>query len=220
MEKESGGLFIFSFQLVLVSVSLCIVFFPTYLSIEPVEWWMSWIRLNLYSLFLCASVTCYKFKKKSMLHICCFVFCSHPHFDLQCYFSLSLSFSWFQNVDKYFQSFMFNHIRNVSKSIYHPPNILLSSLFLCYCLFHVHFCSGFPGGSDSKVSACNEGDLGLIPGSGRPPGEGHGSPLWYSCLENPHGQRSLAGYSPWRGHKESDTTEWLSTIFFLINAFW
>ena len=64
----------------------------------------------------------------------------------------------------------------------------------------------FPGGSDSKESACNEGDLGSIPGSGRSPGGGHGNPLQYSCLENPHGQRSLAGYSPW-GRKESDTTE-------------
>ena len=44
---------------------------------------------------------------------------------------------------------------------------------------------GFPGGSDSKESACNAGDLDLIPGSGRSPGEGHGDPLQYSCLENP-----------------------------------
>ena len=44
---------------------------------------------------------------------------------------------------------------------------------------------GFPGGSDSKVSACNAGDLGSIPGSGRSPGEGNGNPLQYSCLENP-----------------------------------
>ena len=44
---------------------------------------------------------------------------------------------------------------------------------------------GFPGGSDGKVSACNAGDLGLIPGSGRSPGEGNGNPLQYSCLENP-----------------------------------
>ena len=43
---------------------------------------------------------------------------------------------------------------------------------------------GFPGGSDSKESACNAGDLGLIPGSGRSPGEGNGYPLRYSCLEN------------------------------------
>ena len=44
---------------------------------------------------------------------------------------------------------------------------------------------GFPGGSDGKESACNAQDLGLIPGSGRSPGEGNGNPLQYSCLENP-----------------------------------
>ena len=43
----------------------------------------------------------------------------------------------------------------------------------------------FPGGLDGKVSAYNVGDLGLISGSGRSPGEGNGNPLWYSCLENP-----------------------------------
>ena len=69
---------------------------------------------------------------------------------------------------------------------------------------------GFPSSSDGKESACNAGDLGLIPGLGRFPGGGHGNPLQYSCLENPHGQRSLAGYSSW-GHKEPDTTERLST---------
>ena len=42
----------------------------------------------------------------------------------------------------------------------------------------------FPGGSDSKESACNAGDLDSIPGLGRPPGEGNGNPLQYSCLEN------------------------------------
>ena len=46
-------------------------------------------------------------------------------------------------------------------------------------------CMGFPGGSDSKASACNVGDLGSIPGSGRCPGEGNGNPLQHSCLENP-----------------------------------
>ena len=55
----------------------------------------------------------------------------------------------------------------------------------------------FPGGSVSKESACSAGDLGSIPGLGRSPGRGHGSPLQYSCLENPHGQRRLAGYRPW-----------------------
>ena len=44
---------------------------------------------------------------------------------------------------------------------------------------------GFPGGSDGKESACNAGDPGSIPGSGRSPGEGKGNPLQYSCLENP-----------------------------------
>ena len=45
--------------------------------------------------------------------------------------------------------------------------------------------SGFPGGSDGKMSACNAGDPGSIPGSGRSPGEGNGNPLQHSCLENP-----------------------------------
>ena len=44
---------------------------------------------------------------------------------------------------------------------------------------------GFPGSSDSKESACNVGDVGLIPGLGRSPGEGNGYPLQYSGLENP-----------------------------------
>ena len=56
---------------------------------------------------------------------------------------------------------------------------------------------GFPSSSAGKESACNVGDLGSIPGLGKSPGGGHGNPLQYSCLENPHGQRSLVGYSPW-----------------------
>jgi len=46
----------------------------------------------------------------------------------------------------------------------------------------------FPGGSDGKATVCNAGDLGLIPGLGRSPREGNGSPLQYSCLENPMGR--------------------------------
>ena len=65
-------------------------------------------------------------------------------------------------------------------------------------------------GSDSKESTCNVGDLGSVPGLGRSHGGGYGSPLQYSCLENSHGQRGLAGYSP-RGRKESDMTERLRT---------
>ena len=49
---------------------------------------------------------------------------------------------------------------------------------------------GFPGGSDGKESACNEEDLGSIPGLGRSPGGGHGHPLQDSCLENPVDRRA------------------------------
>ena len=50
---------------------------------------------------------------------------------------------------------------------------------------------GFPGSSAGKESSCNAEDSGSIPESGRSFGGGHGNPLQYSCLENPHGQRSL-----------------------------
>ena len=56
------------------------------------------------------------------------------------------------------------------------------------------------------ANAGDAGNAGSITRSGRSPGGGHGNLLQYSCLENPHGQRSLAGDSPW-GHRESDTTE-------------
>ena len=51
--------------------------------------------------------------------------------------------------------------------------------------YYIHIIYGFPADSDGKESACKAGALGLIPGLGRSPGEGHGSPLQYSCLENP-----------------------------------
>ena len=72
-----------------------------------------------------------------------------------------------------------------------------------------------------KNPSVNTGDIrdsGSIPGLGRSPGGGHGNPLQYSCLKNPHGYRSLVGYSP-QGCKELDTTERLSmahTLFFAI----
>ena len=56
---------------------------------------------------------------------------------------------------------------------------------------------GFPGGSDSKESTYNAGDMNLIPGLGTSSGGRHGNPFQYSCLENLHGQSSLEGYSPW-----------------------
>ena len=69
----------------------------------------------------------------------------------------------------------------------------------------------FLGRSDGIESACNVGDLGLIPGLRRSPREGNGNPLQYSCLGESHGQRSLVGSSPW-GRKELDTTEQLTQV--------
>ena len=65
---------------------------------------------------------------------------------------------------------------------------------------------GFPGGSDSKQSDCNAGDLGSIPRLGRSPGGRHGNPLQYSCPENLMDRGVLVGYSP-RDSKELDMTE-------------
>ena len=62
-----------------------------------------------------------------------------------------------------------------------------SFFFFPYAVQHV---SSFPGGLDGKESACNVGDSDSIPGLGRSPGEGHGYPLQYSCLENPVDRRA------------------------------
>ena len=64
---------------------------------------------------------------------------------------------------------------------------------------------GFSGNSDDNETACNTGDLGSIPGSGRSPGEGNGNPLQYSCLENSKTEEPgrLGSWGP----KELDTTE-------------
>ena len=97
------------------------------------------------------------------------------------------------------------------------------NLITCHLLMRPHFCGGkdqkgFPGGSADKEATCNT-DLGLIPGSGRSPGEGKGNPLQYSYLENPLGQRSLVGYSPW-GHKsQTRLTKHIKNKKILIMAF-
>ena len=71
----------------------------------------------------------------------------------------------------------------------------------------VHF-KGYPGSSDSKESACNAGDLGLILGSENPLKKGIVITPGFLPGES-HGQKGLVGYSPW-GHKELDTTEQLT----------
>ena len=75
----------------------------------------------------------------------------------------------------------------------------------------------FSGGSDGKASVYNVGDLGLIPRSGRFPGEGNGYPHQYSCLENPWIEEPGAGYCPW-GHKELDMTERLHFRLILMDT--
>ena len=67
-------------------------------------------------------------------------------------------------------------------------------------------------GSDGKESACNAGDSGSVPESGRSPWKRECPPTPVSSPGEHHGQRSLAGYSPW-SRKESDTTEWLTLPF-------
>ena len=83
-------------------------------------------------------------------------------------------------------------------------------------MMHIQGYPGFPGGSDGKEYACNAGDPGLIPGSGRSPGEGNGNPLLYSCLENSMDQGA------WRAtvHEltESDMIEQLMDKLFNFNV--
>ena len=67
----------------------------------------------------------------------------------------------------------------------------------------IHEVDGFPGDLGSKESACNSGDLSLIPGSGRSPGEGNGYPLQYSCLENSMNIGAWQSTVP-LGHRESN----------------
>ena len=68
------------------------------------------------------------------------------------------------------------------------------------------------GGSDSKEADYNAGDSDSIPGLGRSPREGNGSPLQFSCLENPM-DRGAWSYNPW-GHKVSEKTEQLTLFIF------
>ena len=74
---------------------------------------------------------------------------------------------------------------------------------------------GFPGGSDSKESACNAGDLGLIPGSGRSTRVGNGNPLQYPYLENPMYRRACQA-TVHGVEKSQDTTDF--HLFFFIQS--
>ena len=94
-------------------------------------------------------------------------------------------------------------------------SIYLSFYLLIHvCLWVCMYLPGFLGGSDSKESNCNAGRPGFDPGLGRSPGREHGNPLQYTCLENPHGQRNLAGYSPWGRRVRHNWMTKLSTCIY------
>ena len=84
-----------------------------------------------------------------------------------------------------------------------------------YFLKNLSLRFGLPSNSAFKESICSAGDPGSIPGLARCPGGGHGNPLQNSCLENPHRERSLVGYSP-RGRKELDATERQCSLGFTV----
>ena len=87
------------------------------------------------------------------------------------------------------------------------PQLILKSYFaerqFCFLFFNWSIIDlGLPRWLSSKESTYNAGHAGSIPGLGRSPGGGSGNPLQYSCLENPHEQRSLVGYRPW-SHRQT-----------------
>ena len=101
-------------------------------------------------------------------------------------------------------------MKTISQWMYTPVCLLWLQNMLQipseHCLWIVSYHTGLPDSSDSKESVYNAGDLGSIPGSGRPPWRRAWQPTPVFLPGESHGQRSLAGYSPW-GRKESDMTE-------------
>ena len=82
---------------------------------------------------------------------------------------------------------------------------------------------GFPGGSDGKESACNAGDPGSVPGLERSPGEGHGNPLQYLCLENPMDRgawRATVHGVAKHGTQLSDSLKKKKVNLTICNNFW
>ena len=90
-----------------------------------------------------------------------------------------------------------------------PPNIVVINVSLNTV------CLGFPVGSDDKESACNMGDLDLIPGLEKSPGGGHGNPLQYSCLENPYDRGA------WRAtvHGVTKNRTWLNDSTQILHVY-
>ena len=92
---------------------------------------------------------------------------------------------------------------------------IIRSIIEIYIYYDYYW--SFPGGSDGKESSCNMGDLSLVPGLGRSPGEGNSSPLQYSGLESPHEQKSRWATVHW----VTKSWTWLSDFhFMIIIIFW
>ena len=89
------------------------------------------------------------------------------------------------------ESLSFFFLENEIQLIYNVSDIqqmVQIYIYISYIYFQIYIYKGFPGGSDSKESACNAGNPCLFSGSGRSPGEGNGNPFQYPCLENPMGR--------------------------------
>ena len=110
----------------------------------------------------------------------------------------------------------------VAKSWTWLKQLSLHALVWKYCFVYLEYKEDFPGGSEGKASVYNVGDLGLIPGSGRSPGEGNGNPLQYYCLENPMDRGARLQSMGWqRVRQDWATSELLSDTvnrysFFLV----
>ena len=107
--------------------------------------------------------------------------------------------------------YIFKYIFN----IFYIPHIYLYTLYIHTLHTHTHTrtCMRSPGGSDSKESICNSGDLSLIQ-VGKIPWRRKWQPTPVFLPGESHGQRSLVCYSPW-GRKESDMTEWLILTLYM-----
>ena len=114
----------------------------------------------------------------------------------------------FLNFRTHFKLFFFTCLKLL---MFSPVPVSLECGASSHSLAHVartasELYQGFPGSSAVQKPPGNTGDVGLLPGSGRPPGEGNGNTLHYSCLRNPMDRETMAGRSPWGSQRELDMT--------------
>ena len=121
----------------------------------------------------------------------------NPTFMWICVTNKSISTSYLHHNSRFMASLIAQLVKNLSAMQETPVQSWVRKFPWRRARLPTPVFLGFPGDTDSKESACNARDLGLIPGLGRSLAGGHSNPLQYSCLENPHGQRSLVGYRPW-----------------------